>query len=82
MLLPQQSALVQSTRSVQGPISRPLLSPAPPFNAHIDPAEIEFLKKKVGDWIGSQGKVLLEEGNLNPYFKVIAVLEQSPREGK
>ena len=77
----QQSALVQSATSVQSPISSPMVSPPPAFNVHLDPADIEFLRKKVEECKGRQGKILVEEGKVNPYTKIIAVLEQSQREG-
>ena len=42
---------------------------------------MEFLNKKVEDCKGRQGNVLLEEGKVNPYIKIMAALEQSLREG-
>ena len=76
-MLAQQSALVKSTTSVQSPISRPMLSPPPPFNVHLDPADMELLRKKVDVCTSRQGKVLLEDLKVNPYSKVFAMLEQS-----
>ena len=45
-MLTQQSALVQSMTSVQSPISSPMVSPHPPFNVHLELADMEFLRKK------------------------------------
>ena len=81
-LIAQQTALVQSTMSVQGSISTRMVSPTLPFNEHLDPADMEFLKKKVEHCKGRQGNVMLEEGEANPDVKVIAVFEQSLPEGK
>ena len=77
----QQAALVQSTTSVQSPISSPMVSPPPPFKVHLDPADMEFLSKKAEDCRGKQSKLVVQEGKVNPYIKLIAVLEQSSREG-
>ena len=43
----QQPAL-QTTISVQGPISSPVVTPSPTFNAHLDVADMDFLRKKLG----------------------------------
>ena len=80
-MITQQPALVQSTTSVQSPISSPMVSPPPPFNVHLDLADMEFLRKKAEECKGRQGKILVEEWKVNPYTKIIAVLEQSQREG-
>ena len=64
-MLPQQSALVQSKTSVQSHISSPMVSHPPPFNVHLDPADMDVLRKKVEDCKSRQGKVLLEEGKVN-----------------
>ena len=42
-----QVGLGQSTMSRQAPISSPTIDPSPPFDSHLDPADIEFLKKKL-----------------------------------
>ena len=42
----QHIALVQSTMSAQAPISSPIVIPTPPFNLHLEPVHMEFLKKK------------------------------------
>ena len=44
----QQSA-AQTTKSVQGPISTPVVTPSPTFNAHLDVADMDFLQKKLGE---------------------------------
>ena len=80
-MVTQKSALVQSTTSVQSPISIPKVSHSPPFNANLDPTDREFPRKKVEECKIRQGKVLVEEGKVNAYTKIIAVLEQSQREG-
>ena len=44
----QQSA-AQTTTLVQGPISSPVVTPSPTFNAHLDVADMDFLRKKLGE---------------------------------
>ena len=66
---------------MQGPISSPMVSPSPPFNVHLDPADMEFLSKKAEGFKGKQSRLEVQEGKANPYIKLIAVLEQSQREG-
>ena len=80
-MFPRQSALVQSKTSVQSGISSQMLSPSPPFNVHLEPADMEFLRKKLEQSQCRKGKIELEEGKAKPYIKIIAVLEQSQREG-
>ena len=67
--------------SVQSPISTPVVSPSPPFNVHLDIADMEFLSKKAQECKARQSKFEVQEGKVNPYIKIIAVLEQSQREG-
>ena len=66
--------------SVQSPISSPMVSPPPPFNVHLDIADMEFVSKKAEECKGRQSKILVQEGKENPYIKIVAVLEQSQRE--
>ena len=75
-MITQQEALVQSRKRVQSPISSPIVSPPPNFNVHLDLADMEFLRLKVEECKGRQGKTLVEEGKVNPYTKIIALLEQ------
>ena len=79
-MLTQQSTLVQSTTSVQSPISSPMVSAPPPFNAHLDTADMEFLKRKLEKCKGKLGNALYNAGKPNHYFRVVAVLEKSLHE--
>ena len=63
------------------PYLKPKVNPPPPFNDHLDPADMEFLRKKVEECKSRKGKIELEEGKVNPYFKIIAVVQQFQREG-
>ena len=76
----QQSA-AQTTTSVQGPISSPVVNPYPTFNPQLDVADIEFLQKKLGESKVRLGTVLTNAIGENPYVKIVSVLEQSLREG-
>ena len=42
---------------------------------------MEFLSKKVEECNGKRDNLVVQEVKVNPYIKVIAVLEQSQREG-
>ena len=42
---------------------------------------MDFLSKKAEVCKGRQSKFVVQEGKVNPYIKIIAVLEQSQREG-
>ena len=48
----------------------------------LDPADLDFLKNKAEECKEKQNNPLLCEGQVNPYIKLIVVLEQSLREGK
>ena len=80
-MLIQQSALVQSTMSVQSPISIPMESPPSPFNVTLDLEDMEFLKEKLVECKGKQDNALYSIGKPNPYIVVVGVLEQSLPEG-
>ena len=73
--------LVQSTMSAEGPIPSSMVSPTPSFNAHLDLADVDFLKKKAEECKEKQKHPLLGEGQANPYAKIVAALEQSLSEG-
>ena len=80
-LLTQQVAPVQSTTSAQCPISCQMLSTSPLFNVHLDPADLDFLKKKAEECKARQKNVLVSEGQVDHYIKIVAVLEQSLPDG-
>ena len=75
-----QQPAVQTTLSVQGPISSPVVTPSPTFKSHLV-ADLEFLQKKLGECKGSLGSALTNAMGENPYVKIVSVLEQSLREG-
>ena len=77
----QQSALGESTKSIQVPFSIPVPSPPPIFHTHMDGADMEFLQKKLGECKGRRENPLFSAVRPNPYIKIVAVLEQSPRDG-
>ena len=81
-LLTQQTTRVQSTMSAQRPISCSTVSAPLPFNVHLDPADLDFLKKRAEECKEKQKNPLLGEGQANPYVKIVATLEQSLREGR
>ena len=62
------------------PYSSPMVSPSPPFNAHLDLADMEFLRMKVEQCKGRREKLVFEEEKVNPYIKIMAAFEQSQRE--
>ena len=76
-----QQPTVQTTMSVQAPISSPVVTPSPTFYVHLDVADLEFLRKKLGECKGKLGSALANAKGENPYFKIVSVLEQSLREG-
>ena len=80
-LTAQQEALVQPTMSAQAPISSPILALTPHFNVQLDPADMDFLKKKSEPCKTRQKNALLSEGQIDPYGKIFAALEQALREG-
>ena len=80
-LLPQQSALEQSSTSVESPISSPMASPPAPFNAHLDPVDMQLMKEKLEECKGQQENALYRGGKSIPYIRVVPVLEQSLHEG-
>ena len=59
LILPA-AALVQSMMSAQRQITSPMVSPSPPFNIYLDPADLDFLKKKLSDSQESQMNILLD----------------------
>ena len=73
---PQQS-MVQTTISVQVPISSPVVNPSPTFDVHLDVGDLEFLQKKLGKSKGKLGSALPKARGENPYVKVVSALEQS-----
>ena len=75
------AALRQSTMSGQATLSSPMTSPTPPFNIHLDPSDMNFLKKKLSNSQERQKNVLLEASQPNPFVTRIAVLEQALHEG-
>ena len=56
--LTQQAALLQTTMSVQVPISSPVLSPTPSFNTHLNLADVELLKRKLEECKGKRENAL------------------------
>ena len=76
----EPGVLVPSTMSAQAPISIPMVSPTPPFNIHLDHAEMDFLKKKLSDSQERQKNILLEAGQPNPDVTIVAAMEQVLRE--
>ena len=75
-----QQATVQTTISLQAPISSPVLTPSPTFAFHLDVADLKFLQKKLGEIKGKLGSALTNATGENPYVKVVSVLERSIRE--
>ena len=67
--------------SVQGPILSSILSATLPFNVHLDPADQDLVKKKAEECKGRQKNALLAAGQMEPYVKIIAALEESLRDG-
>ena len=76
-LLPQQTTLVQSTMSAQAPITSPIVASTHPFNVHLDPADMDFLKKKAKQCHPRQKNALLSEGQANPYITTVAAVEDA-----
>ena len=68
-LLTQQLAFVQSTMSVQGPITSSMVSPATLYIVHLDPVDFEFFRK-AEECQGRQKNVLLGEGQVDPYITI------------
>ena len=58
-----------------------MMSSTPPFNVHLDPADVDFLKKKTEECNDTQRNVLLREEQGDPYIRIIGALEQSLEEG-
>ena len=67
--------------SAQVPISIPVVLPTPRFNTHLDPADIDVLKKKLSDSQERQKNILLEVGQPNPYITIVAAFEHALHEG-
>ena len=79
--LVQQSALGQTTMSVQVPVSSPALSPTPNFNSHLDLVDVEFWKRKLEESKAKEENAMFSVSRPNSYIRVFAVLEQTLREG-
>ena len=77
----QQGALVQPKMSAQAPISSPFVALIHPFNIDFDPADMDFLKRKLTHAQKRQKNVLLEAGQLNPNCTIVAVLERALHDG-
>ena len=54
-----------------------MMSHIPPFKVHLDPADMDFLKKESEECKGRQKNALLSEGQTEPYVKIVASLEQA-----
>ena len=65
----QAGALVQSTLSELAPISSPMVSHIPPFKVQLDPADMDFLKKKSEQCKRRQKNALLNERQTGPSFE-------------
>ena len=63
----QESALVQSTTSAYPPMSNPIVVHTPPFNIHLDPADMDFTKLKLDECKQRQKNTLLSEGQRVAY---------------
>ena len=50
-------------------------------NIHLDPADMDFLKRKSDECKGTQNNAPLSEAQVDPYIKIVVVLEQALREG-
>ena len=77
----QARALVQSTLSELSTISSRMLSHIPPFKVHLDPADINFLKKESEECKARQKNAIVSEWQTEPYVKIVAPLEQAVDEG-
>ena len=77
----ESGALGQLTMSAQSSISSRNLAPSPSFNIHLDPAEMDFLKKKLSDSQERQKNVFLEAGRLIPNVAIVADLERPLHDG-
>ena len=72
---------MQTTLSVQAPISSPVVNPSPMFDVHRVVADVEFLQNKLGESKGKLWSGLINARGENTDVKIVSVLEQSLREG-
>ena len=75
-----QVAIVQSTMSSQALISSPIVAPSPPFNTHLDSADMDFSKRKLRASQETMKSTTLSEGQSNSYVKIVATLQRALRE--
>ena len=64
---------------VPAPISSSIVALTPPFDVHLDSADMVFMKKKLVKCNERQKNALLSEAQVDPYSKIVAVLEQTLR---
>ena len=67
--------------SAQAPSSCPLVAPIHTFNIHLDPADMDFLKNKLGDSQERHKTILLEAGQANPYIPIVTALQRALHDG-
>ena len=75
-----QPALIQETMSAQAPFSRPIVSANPPFQTSLEPADVDFLRKRPNDTQERKRNILLDEGQLNPDLTIVAIMVHCLRE--
>ena len=67
--------------SAQAPISCQFVAPINPFKIHLYPAEMDFLKKKLGDSQKRQKNILLEARQPNPNSTIVEALDRALHQG-
>ena len=54
-----------------------MVSHIPQFKVHLDPDDMDFLKKESEECKGRQKNALVSEWQTEPYVKIVAPLEQA-----